>query len=327
MQSVENQLSQIAQSAFSSLPSETELTSFFLEVPLDKLLNFANQLRHEIHGEKFDLCSIINVKSGRCSEDCAFCSQSVHYNTEAPVYPFKTNDEILDLAIHNESKGVHRYSLVASGRGINESDLQKAEDAYNILRRKTSLSLCASLGVIDRTKAERLKSAGVSTYHHNLETSRSHYKKICTTHDYEDRVQTLKEARAAGLSLCSGGILGLGETFAQRIELALALRELEILSIPINILDGIEGTPLQGQELPSVEELLRSIAAFRIINPHAYIRLAGGRRHLGEALDRAFQGGVDAAIVGDFLTTLGASINEDLARINKSGFSPQMGKF
>ncbi len=316
-----------AQVNSSNAKSIHSFTQLLLSLPLSDVLTLAGKLRHRAHKNHFDLCSIVNVKSGHCSEDCRFCAQSVHYNTAAPVYPFLDQEEILSLARHNESKGVHRYSLVGSGKGINDGDLEKAEISVAALRENTSLSICTSFGIINTEKAKRLKTAGVSTYHHNLEAAKSFYPQICSTHSYKERVETLRIAKEAGLSLCSGGIIGLGESFDQRIELAAALRELGVLSIPINILDGIEGTPLAGTQTPPTDELLLSIAAFRILNPDAYIRLAGGRRHLGAEFRAALHAGVDAAIVGDFLTTLGSSIDEDLETIRVGGFIPVRGEF
>lgn len=272
----------------------------------------ALRITRYFHANKVDLCSIINAKSGRCSEDCAFCAQSGYYQTGIQVHPLLSEKDVLKRALEMESKGVRRFSLVTSGKGITDGDFRKVLHIYKTLSEKTGLRLCASLGILDRDRATRLKEAGVTRYHHNIETSRSYFSKICTTHTFKERVETIRSAKAAGLEICSGGIIGLGENWNQRIEMAFQLKELGVLSIPVNILTPIKGTPLWGQSVPAPMEILKTIALYRLILPEAVIRLGGGR---GPALRdlqcAAFTAGANGLLTGDYLTTAGREVPGD----------------
>lgn len=282
---------------------------------LEQLCNSANEIREIFCGKKIDFCTIMNAKSGRCSEDCKFCAQSSHYKTEVEVYGLVSKEAALKLAKENESEGVNRFSLVTSGRGITGSQFDKVLDIYESLNEEVKMNLCASLGIMDYDKFLKLKAKGITMYHHNLETSKEYYKNICTTHSYEERINTIIAAQKAGMDICSGGIIGLGESFEDRIKLAFQLRELEVKSIPINILNPIKGTPLENTKGLSQEEILKTMAIFRLINPEAYIRLAGGRNLIDEFGKSCFNAGVNATITGNYLTTSGNKICDDMKMI------------
>lgn len=295
----------------------------FNELEGDRLNEFflsALKVTRYFHHNRVDLCSIINAKSGRCSEDCAFCAQSGHYRTGVSTYPLLPKEEILERAREMESRGARRFSLVTSGRGILDGDLEKILDIYETLREKTALSLCASLGIINYNQAMRLKEVGVTMYHHNIETSRSYYPEICTTHSFGERLETIYSAKEAGLDICSGGIIGLGENWENRVEMAFQLRELQVLSVPINILAPIEGTPLWGKPVPAPLEILKTAAMFRLILPCAVIRLAGGREAaLRDLQSAALLAGVNGLMVGNYLTTGGRRVEDDLLMIEDLG--------
>ena len=289
------------------------------------LYEAADQLRKEMHGDHFDLCSIINARSGKCSENCKFCAQSSRYQTEIETYDIVSYDEVRRQGLENESLGVVRYSLVTAGREVSEEDIESFAAMYNQLGHESELYFCASMGFLTKEKAAQLVASGVKRYHCNLETCRSFFPQICTSHTWEEKVATIRIARSAGMDICSGGIIGLGESFEQRLELAFELRQLDVLSIPINILTPIPGTPLGELEQLSLGEVLTSIAMFRFINPHAVVRLAGGRAQLGDEQYRCFQAGANGAIVGNYLTTAGNSISEDLQMIESLGFTAGRG--
>lgn len=282
---------------------------------LDQLLKGADEIRQAFNGQYVDLCSIINAKCGKCSEDCKFCAQSIHYNTQINTYPLMSYEKVCDMALENEREGVHRYSIVTSGRGLKGKEFEEILDIYRKLKEDTNISLCASLGIINERQLIKLKEAGVNRYHHNLETSREYYSKICSTHSYDERIETIKTAKKVGLDVCCGGIIGMGETMEDRIKLAFEIKDLHIKSIPINILMPMKGTPMEGVEPIKEEEILRTLAIFKFINPKASIRLAGGRTQLKNNGERAFLSGVSSTITGNYLTTSGNGIKEDIKLI------------
>lgn len=287
---------------------------------LYQLFTAANAIREKFTGDVVDLCSIINAKSGHCSEDCKYCAQSVFHDTGVQVYELLDIDTILERAYEMESQGVRRYSLVMSGRGITDKDFEQVLKIYQTIKSKTSLKLCASLGIIDYQKALQLKEVGVTAYHHNLETAESYFPQVCSTHTYQERVETIKAVQKAGLNVCSGGIFSMGETLEQRIEMAFALKDLSIKSVPINILNAIKGTEFQDMKLISPREILKTIAIFRFILPDAFLRIAGGRENaLRDLQSMSFLAGINAALVGSYLTTSGRTIKEDLQMITDLG--------
>lgn len=282
-----------------------------------ELCNCANNIRQTFMGKEVDLCTIMNAKSGHCTEDCKFCAQSAHYKTNAAVYDLVSKDAALELARENEIEGVNRFSLVTSGRGVTGEDFQKVIEIYEDLNKEIKIDLCASLGILDYEELIKLKEAGVTMYHHNLESCREYYKEICTTHSYDERIDTINVAKKAGMEICSGGIIGMGETLQHRVKLAFQLRELEVNSIPINVLNPVQGTPLENKERLSQEEILKTIAIFRFVNPKALIRLAGGRNLIDEYGKNCFNAGANATITGNYLTTSGNKICDDKKLIDE----------
>lgn len=286
-----------------------------VDIDLEKLKQGANQIREHYCSNHFDLCSIINGKSGRCSEDCKYCAQSRYYQTEIDVYDLLDVNQIKEMALHNQNKGVGRFSIVTSGRKLSDHEFDKILNIYRQLNNCCHISLCASLGLLNLEQFNKLKEIGVTRYHNNLETSRNYFKNICTTHTYAQKIEVIKDAKAAGLQVCSGGIMGMGESWQDRIDLAFTLKELEIKSIPINILNPIAKTPLEHQKPLSKEEVERIIAIFRFINPDATIRMAGGRGLLDDQGISVFKSGANGAITGDMLTTSGITIDDDQKNI------------
>lgn len=277
------------------------------------LLNLANRVRKLNAGDRIDLCSIMAAKVGHCSEDCKFCSQSAHHSCGVEVYELIDDDVVLRRIEEIENSGAHRFCLVTSGERLTDREFDRVLDIYTLLNKETDLKLCASLGSLDEDRAHALKESGVIMYHHNVETSRNFFSKICTTHTYDDRVKTIRAAKAAGLKVCCGGIISMGESMEERLEMAFEIRDLDVDSIPINILNPIEGTPLANIELIPHEEILKSIALFRLIMPTKIIRLAGGKeKGLGIYEKMAYMGGINGALVGNYLTTKGQDVEEEL---------------
>ncbi len=289
---------------------------------LDELCAEADRVRREHMGAQADTCSIMNARSGRCSEDCKWCSQSAHHRTDVEIYPLVGAGEALRHARDNYTKGIGRFSLVTSGRAMNDAEIGRACDIYRLIAAEMpELSLCASMGLLSLPQLRRLREAGVVHYHCNIETAPSHFPSLCTTHTMGEKLATIRAAMEAGLKVCSGGIIGMGETEEQRLEMAFTLRDLGVLSIPVNILNPIPGTRLEAQAPLSEEEILTTFALFRLINPQAFIRFAGGRTLLSRDLQRRLlRSGANAAIMGDMLTTLGSTVAEDRAMFRDCGF-------
>jgi biotin synthase len=281
----------------------------------------ADRIRQHFHGSRFSLCSIINARSGRCSEDCRFCAQSARHQSGIDEYDVIELETALEMSADSDQYGVHRLSLVTSGRSADHNLLDRLSFLYSKIAQSTRLNLCGSMGILSREKAERLHDMGVVRYHCNLEVSRHFFPKVCTTHTWEDKAETLKLAREAGMSLCSGGIIGMGESMEDRIDLALELRELKVDSIPLNILTPIPGTPLADLEILPIEEVLSTIALFRFINPGVTIRIAGGRQQLGKDQYLCFTAGANGAMVGNYLTTHGTAVADDLQAFKAMGFT------
>lgn len=295
--------------------------TIFLDAPLETLQEGAHRLQEHFCGKHIDLCTIINGRSGRCSENCKYCAQAACHHTGIDEYSFLSKEEIIANAKANQDAGVNRFSIVTSGRALAGKEFEAALDTYRDMKHTLTIDLCASHGILTREQFRRLRDAGVTSYHHNIETSRRFFPEICTSHTYDDRIKTIRIAQEEGLNVCSGGIIGMGETREDRLDMAISLAELNIQSIPINALMPIPGTALENRPPLSAEEILRTIAIFRFINPTANIRLAAGRKLLHDNGASAFQNGASASITGNMLTTSGTTIKEDMELLNKLGLS------
>ena len=298
---------------------DSELIELLKSAELEELLKGADIVREKYSGDRIDLCSIIAGKSGNCGENCKFCAQSAFNHTSCDVHPLLDYDEIYKVARSNEEEGVNRFAIVNSGRGPSDEDFEKLIMIYKRLSEELNISLCASLGFLTQEQFDRLYAAGVRRYHNNIETSRGYFDKICTSHSFDDKVENIKRAKKAGLEVCSGGIIGMGEDIDDRIEMAFDLQELEISSIPINTLIPIKGTMLDGVKQLTEAEILRTVAIFRYINPEADIRLAAGRGLMENEGEKAFVGGANSAITGNMLTTSGATIRSDMVLVKSMG--------
>lgn len=290
------------------------------DAPLDLLCQNANEIRQHFCSNGFDLCTIINAKSGKCSENCHFCAQSSFYHTNALEYSLLPLEKIVEQAKENEKQGVLRYSIVTSGKRLSDSEVDKMCDAVRSIKKHSKISVCISFGLLNEAQYSKLKEAGVSRVHNNLETSRRNFPNVCTTHTFDEKIAAIRAAQAAGLSVCSGGIMGLGETPEDRIDMAFTLRELNIKSVPVNLLNPILGTPLENNDRLTLQELCRIVAVYRFILPDAAIRLAGGRGLLPDKGESCFVSGANAAISGDMLTTAGITTETDKILLKKLGY-------
>ncbi len=285
------------------------------------LYDSAREITSHFFSRRFDMCSIINAKSGQCSEDCKWCAQSAHFKTKVDTYELLSVEECVQSAMHNHKHGVSKFALVTSGRKLSKGDLDKVSDIYKKIAQSCDIKLCASMGLLDVEELKQLKNSGVQRYHCNLESAPSIFPSLCTTHTQQQKIETIKAAQSIGMSICSGGIIGMGESMEQRIELAFVLKGLGVDSIPINILQPIKGTPLEGSTPLSDEDILTTVAIFRFINPTAWLRFAGGRAQMSRpTLESALKIGVNSSIVGDMLTTIGSQIKEDKELITKMGY-------
>ena len=304
-------------------------------MPLDTLpdlVALAHRVRLAYCGPEVELESLINAKSGACPEDCAFCSQSARFETDVDVYPFLDLDEVVEAAHATRAAGATQFCIVVAVRGPEERLLRRVLDAVDRVHEETGLEVACSLGLLTKEQAARLAAAGVRRYNHNLETCREVFPQICTTHTWDDRVETARLAADAGMELCCGGILGMGETLDQRIDFAFELAALDPCEVPINLLDPRPGTPLDAVELLPPRDALQAIALFRLVLPHTWIRLAGGReRVLGELQAMGLLAGANALIVGNYLTTTGRPPDADHALLDALGMpvadGPGEGRF
>ncbi|MBQ2407455.1 MAG: biotin synthase BioB [Lachnospiraceae bacterium] len=294
--------------------------SVFITADLNDLCQGADRIREHFVGDKVDLCSIINGRSGKCPEDCKYCAQSAYNNTNCEVHDFLSQEDIIEACHINEREGVDRFSIVTAGRALNGEEFESAIKAYEKMKKECDIELCASMGFLDEEQLHRLHEAGVSSYHHNIETSKRNFPNICTTHTYDQKIETLKKVKAEGMYVCSGGIIGMGETWEDRLDMAVSLAEIGVDSIPINALMPIKGTPLENEPRLTEEEILRTVALFRYINPEAEIRLAAGRALLTNDGEKAFKSGASATITGNMLTTAAcATIRSDRDMLAKIG--------
>lgn len=283
-----------------------------LALPLAELVSLADKIRQREAGSGLELCSIMNAKSGLCSEDCRFCAQSVHYLTGAPVYPLKKKEEMLEAAKQAEDFGAERFDIVTSGRTLTKDELHRIVEAISEIRDKVGIKMCASLGKLDEQSLKLLKTAGLSRYHHNIETSPNYFSKIVTTHSFQDRIDTIQAAKKAGLEVCSGGIIGMGESWIDRIAMARTLKDLDVDSVPLNILCPIKGTPLEKINAISCTDAIKTIAIFRITLKDKIIKIAAGRETaLKDFQGLAFMAGANGMLIGGYLTLKGRAIEED----------------
>ncbi len=294
--------------------------SFFETADLEQLAEGANAIREALCSNHVDLCTIINGRGGRCSENCKFCAQSAHNHTGCEEHGMLSPEVVLEDCKKREAAGVHAYSIVTAGRTVEGKELDVLVDTYALLHKECKVRLCASHGLISEDAFKRLKEAGVTMYHANIETSERNFPNICTTHNYADKIREIKLAKAAGMTVCSGGIIGMGETWQDRIDMAVSLAELEIESIPINALIPVKGTPLGDLEPLTEDEIIRTVAMFRFLNPTAYIRMAAGRNYFADGGRRLFESGVNATITGDMLTTVGNNTQQDKEMLTSMGF-------
>ena len=308
-----------ARSTAAASPSK-ELVRDLLARDLEDLLAQADELRRSVWGDRVSFCAIINARCGVCGEDCAFCAQSSRYDTGVQPYPLVGADEMVEAARRAELGGARRLGIVTSGAAVSDAELDRICRSVARVRRETAILPCASLGELSAPAARRLAEAGLSRYHHNLETSARFFPRICTTHAYDDRVRTVRVALDAGLPVCSGGLFGMGESWDDRVDLALALGELGVSSVPVNFLMPVPGTPLAAMTPLDPEDALRVIALFRLLLPEAEVRVCGGRHvALAGAGDLIYRAGATGAMVGDYLTQPGRDPGLDMQTAARLG--------
>lgn len=296
-----------------------------MDAPLEELCQAADQLREHFCGDRFDLCTIVNGKCGKCSEDCKYCAQSAHYHTSLEEsYPLLSTEELMKGAAENKRQGVLRYSIVTSGRKLSDREVDQVCESIWAIREQVGIEVCVSFGLLGEEAFRKLKEAGASRVHCNLESSRRYFPQVCTTHTYDEKIETMKAAQRAGLSVCSGGIIGLGETMEDRIDMVLTARELGVKSVPVNLLNPIPGTPYEHNPILTEDELRPVVAIFRFLIPDGNIRLAGGRGLLEDKGARCFCSGANAAISGDMLTTAGITVGRDVEMLHKLGYQVRL---
>lgn len=292
----------------------------------EELCKSANEIRKHFCGNNFDICTIINAKSGKCSENCKYCAQSAHHKTTCDIYPLLSTEQITKEAKKQHDAGVLRFSLVTSGRNLSDAEIDEVCKTAVELNDKVPIKICGSFGLLNGNQYKKLYNAGIKRMHNNLETSKENFKNMCTTHTFEDKIASIKSAQENGMTVCSGGIFGIGETIEDRISLAFSLKDLGIKSIPLNLLNPVPGTPFQNNKPLSNEEYCRIIAVFRFILPDAFIRLAGGRGLLADKGRQCLLSGANAMISGDMLTTSGISVPTDLQMLKELGYEVKLVK-
>ncbi|NEU57700.1 biotin synthase BioB [Halorussus sp. MSC15.2] len=300
--------------------------------PVEALAPAADYVRAQYGDDTVDACSIVNAKAGSCAEDCGFCAQSVHFDTGIDNYGFLDPKEILKAAKRAERDGAQRFGIVVAEKGVSKEkrpdEWAEVLRAIRLVRDETDVAVDASLGILTPEEAEILAAEGINHYNHNIETSPDYFPEVVSTHDFEDRVKTLERAKAAGMDLCAGVILGMGEAPTDRVDAALALRDVGVSSLPVNVLNPVEGTPLgeDGTADISTTEILKTIAVYRLLHPEARVRLTGGREVNLDADEQhlPFEAGADGMLTGDYLTTEGQSPGEDIEVVERAGMRPNM---
>ena len=281
------------------------------------LMAGADRLRKTYRGNEVEVCAISNVRSGNCSENCSFCGQSGHHKTAAPKYGYIKSESLVEQAQQAREWGASDFGVVSKGWGVrSDKERTQLKEYFSELENHSDIGRCASLGALDKESATMLKDMGMENYHHNLECAESFFDEVCTTHTYQENIDTIRNATEAGLRVCAGGILGMGESLDQRIELAKTLRDLDVKSVPLNFLNPIEGTPMGNQTPMQPQEILQAIATFRYMLPKAEIRIAGGRHFLGDMQSMIFMAGASGVMIGNYLTTKGRQVDDDLKMLD-----------
>lgn len=302
-----------------SIEEAMELNSMY---STKELCRAADEIRVKWCGNEIHTCSIVNARSGRCSEDCKWCAQSAHHSTGVKEYDYISDQDMMSAFRSNRDRGVSCFSMVTSGRKVMPRHMTHFCRLFKKAADEGGLKLCASMGLLDREQLQQLWDAGVRKYHCNLETSRTYFPKLCSTHTIDEKLRTISMAREIGFKVCCGGIIGMGETMRDRLELAEMARDAGASSIPINILQPIKGTPLENIERISEDEVARSVALMRFVAPKCTLHFAGGRAQLSkEAMANILRGGMNGALVGDMLTTVGNKVDEDYKMFNDIGYS------
>jgi len=293
---------------------------------LDVLFQGTNRIRDRFKGDEVKICSIVNAKSGKCVEDCGFCAQSSKFETDSPEYELMSVDEIVTAAKQAEAFGANEFSIVTSGTALDDrKEMDTLKAAIRRIKAETRLEACCSLGLMSRENLLELKEAGLDRVHHNLETAKSHFTNIVTTHSYKDEVNAVHNAQEVGLPVCVGGIFGMGESFEQRVELAFDLKDLKTQSLPINFLKPLEGTAMEGMEPMEVYEALRTIALLRLVTPKMDMFVCGGREEVfKDQQDKLFAAGANGILGGDYLTTKGQDPGRDMEMIGNLGLHPAL---
>ncbi len=290
----------------------------WVHMPIQDLIDQADAVRKAHSGSQLQLCSILNAKSGLCSEDCKFCAQSAGHHASVDVYDLKDADDMVQAAREAAEIGAKRFGIVTSGNRLTQAEVETIAQAAQRIVSELDLGVCGSLGALDQDQMTQLKQAGMTRYHHNIETSRRFYPQIVSSHAYDERLNTVRSARAVGMQVCSGGIIGLGEDWADRVDMAYTLKDLDVDSVPINILTPIPGTPLESVTRISAEDVIRTVCLFRLILKDKIIKLAAGRESvLGPDQIKGFQAGANGMIIGGYLTVQGDSLDKDQALIQE----------
>ncbi|KAF0190743.1 MAG: biotin synthetase [Gammaproteobacteria bacterium] len=322
----------ITRAALAGTPMSAEDGRWMIRLDDDYLpwlMAGADRIRKTFRGNEIEVCAISNVRSGNCSENCSFCAQSGHHKTAAPTYNYISSDQLVAQAERARSWGVADFGIVSKGWGV-RTDKERAQlrEYLGEMNQRSDVGRCASLGALDKDTAVMLKEMGLENYHHNLECAESFFDQVCTTHTYQENIDTIRNAVDAGLRVCAGGILGMGESLDQRIELAETLRKLGVESVPMNFLNPAKGTPMGDRTPLTPQEILKGIAVFRYMLPKAEIRIAGGRQFLGDMQSMIFMAGASGIMIGDYLTTKGRQVEDDLAmldalKLNRRGDTQQ----
>lgn len=297
---------------------EKEYLNSLLKLPLLELLSLANKIRREYLGSKFELCSIINAKSGYCNQDCKFCAQSTYHATNIATYPLRKKQEIVKAAKKAKEIGAENFGIVTSGNRLTLLELEEIISAISQIKKEIGITVCASLGALKKEELKKLKQAGLTFYHHNIETSPKFYKQIVSTHNFQQRVNTIRAAKEQGLEVCSGGIIGIGEAWQDRIDMALVLKDLDVDSVPINILVPIKGTSLENVKPISCNDVIRTLSIFRIILKDKAIKIVAGRESaLGDFQGLGFMAGANGMLIGGYLTVKGRDLEADYKLIEE----------